>query len=119
VRHKIAVAREERASLAAWQPTLRSASAEHARGDYRTTCADFGRFVVDDTANFGPEFDAARKEIVRLSTAREAPKKELAVYEAALTTYDRVALEQGQKVVILAVVVGLAVLGLVAFLATR
>jgi hypothetical protein len=119
VRHKIAVAREERTALASWQPVARSAAAEQARTEYRATCADFGRFVVDDTANFGPEFDAARKETVRLGTARELPKKELAVYEAALSTYDQKAVEQGQKLMILAVVVGVVLAGLVAFLATR
>jgi hypothetical protein len=116
----IATAHDERRALGQWEGSVKGGfKAEEARTDYRSTSADFGHFVVDDTTNFGSEFDAARREIKRLEAAKEGPKKDLAVYEAAVRTYDPAAVQRGAGVLALGAAVVVVAIALTLFLALR
>lgn len=76
-----------------------SPEAQGARKDFVLVCSDFSRFVQDDMITFGPEFDEARGEIIRLTAAVEVADKDLALHLAALRTYDAAAVQRGKSVV--------------------
>src|SRR5262249_32897788 len=77
----------------------RASAAEEARGGLRQALASFGRGVVQDTASFGHEYNAARDEIASLGAAASAAKRDLQVHQAALQAYDRGAVLRGVVIV--------------------
>jgi hypothetical protein len=90
---------------------------ERARGDFRTACTDFARFILDDRAVFGVDFDDLRASIARLREVADAAELRLQMHGAALDAFDHGAVALGKGVVIVAIVLAVvAVAGGVAAL---
>lgn len=116
-RAKFAIATEGREAIASRLEAAAPLSPKAAavRKDYLLVCADFARFVMDDTTTFGDDFDEPRGEVIRLTAERENAQKALELHRAALQTFDAEAVQRGNMLVIGGVVLAaLLLLGLVA-----
>jgi hypothetical protein len=82
---------------------------ERARADFRAACADFGQFILDDTANFGDEFDERRGRVGGLRSALDAAEKKLFLQHVALDAFDHRAVALGKGVMIGAIAAGVLV----------
>jgi hypothetical protein len=73
---------------------------DRARTEFRAACADFARFILDDTANYGEDFTEARAKVTRLREAAEAAEQRCILQRAATDAYDSGAVALGKAVVI-------------------
>ena len=71
--------------------------------EHLAVCADFAVFVLADQATFGTDLGEAKKRIESLRAVQQSHRKELALYQAALTMYDADAVAKG-KVVTMALI---------------
>ena len=85
----------ENASARAFSP-----AAKKARQEFQKVATAFALFVIDDTTNFGSDFDGARRDIKRLQAAAKAPQADLILHEAALRMFDEEAVAKGKTVMI-------------------
>ncbi len=116
-RAKFAIATEGRDAIVSRLEVAAPLSPKAAavRKEYLLVCADFARFVMDDTATFAEDFDEARGEVIRLTAERENAQKALELHRAALLTFDAEAVQRGNMLVIGGVVLAvLFVAGLLA-----
>ncbi len=77
------------------QQGTRAAGVDDARKEARKALADFGRRALEDSKQFGAEFDGARRDAVDLARIQEERAHDVAVHEAAIDAYDPKALHMG------------------------
>ncbi|MEO6419830.1 MAG: protein kinase [Polyangiaceae bacterium] len=92
------------------QQGTRAAGVDDARKEARRALADFGRRALEDSKQFGAEFDGARREAVDLARVQNERAHDVAVHEAAIDAYEPKGLRMGIGVGALALVLFLSAL---------
>jgi hypothetical protein len=110
--HAVGVLRKERVALEAAIRASRaeaSPEGEKTRREYEAACHEFAHYVIDDTTNFGPEFDPAREHFAFVDRSFAAIDKEHAVRLAAVSAYDAGAVAKAKLVLAGAIAAALVV----------
>jgi serine/threonine protein kinase len=92
------------------QQGTRAAGVDDARKEARKALADFGRRALEDSKQFGAEFDSARCDAVDFARLQRERDHDVAVHEAAIASYDRKGLRVGVGVGAFALFLFLSVL---------